>query len=288
MRTIRGKSALITGASSGIGRALALQLAAEGANLFLVDIDHVGLEDIAAAARMHAVEVTIHHCDLSSSKEITACTQRVLAEWGTLDILVNNAGICYYGPTLQMHNQQWDRLMHVNLLAPLQLTRELLPTLCERPEAHILNVASMYGLVTTARCNAYHVSKFGLVGFSEALRTEFGRLGLGVTALCPGYVKTNLFESMERPAGKEIPQAPAWLSSTAEHVAAKGIRAIYRNQGLVLVGLSAHVLYALKKHLPNVLDWVQHIGRARKVRQKEEMLLRKSQEHDVSALRKAA
>ena len=102
-----------------------------------------------------------------------------------------------------------------NLLSAIQITREFLPVLLERPEAHLLNVCSISGLVAGGRFAAYHTSKFGLIGFTEALRAEYGRRGLGVTALCPGPVLTNLYRDCQTgQPDKKAPQPPAWMCTT--------------------------------------------------------------------------
>jgi short-subunit dehydrogenase len=202
MKVIRGKSALVTGAASGIGRAIALELAREGARLYLLDIDEAGLAAVANEVRSLGVEVETRRCDLAQPAQISAVVHHLLATWGGIDILVNNAGLTYYGRTLNMTALNWDRLLAVNLHAPIQLTRELMPSMLKTRDAHVLNVASILGLVGLARVAAYSTTKFGLVGFSESLRYEFGRAGLGVTALCPGLVDTNLFSSA--PRGKDV------------------------------------------------------------------------------------
>ena len=173
MKTIRGKRALVTGAASGLGRGIALALAREGADLYLLDIDQVGLASVADEATALGVSVLTDRCDLAQPTEITHAVQTMLMKWEHIDILVNNAGIAYYGPTQLMTDSQWSRLMGVNLLAPIQMTRELLPTLRSRPNAHILNVCSISGLVAGGRFAAYHTSKFGLIGFTAALRAVF-------------------------------------------------------------------------------------------------------------------
>src|SRR5262249_7265241 len=151
-------------------------------------------------------------CDLSQPAQVSACVQDALSCWGALDILVNNAGVAYYGPTERMTPGQWDWLLQVNLRSPIQLTQELLPTLLHRPEAHILNVCSIAGLVAGRKLAAYPVSKFGLVGFSEALRAEYAHRGLGVTALCPGLVRTGLFQAaVSGQPGKPVKPPPRWL-----------------------------------------------------------------------------
>src|SRR5262245_33971218 len=129
MRCIRGRKALVTGAASGIGRAIALALAREGADLFLLDIDATNLAATAREAASRGVAVVVHPCDLAQPADITAAVETLAATWGCLDILVNNAGLSYYGPTDLMSPELCDRIMAVNLMAPIQLTRELMPLL---------------------------------------------------------------------------------------------------------------------------------------------------------------
>ena len=267
MRNLNGKRVLITGGANGIGRAIALELAQHGADLFLVDRDEAGLQAAVHACQVGNNEVIGQYCDISKPTELAAVVDNVLTRWGTLDILVNNAAVCFYGPTTDMQASQWDDVLGVNLLAPAQLTRALLPHLLSRREAHILNVASMYGLIATNRCAVYHLTKFGLVCFSEALRAEYGRQGLGVTALCPGFVKTGLFHSVPNENRKRSARVPpAWLCVSAEKVARAGVRAILRDKRLVLVSPLAHVLYHTRRIAPGLFDALYHFGRRRKPR----------------------
>ena len=267
MRTIRGKKVLITGAAGGIGRALAMRFAQEQADLYLTDIDNNRLQEVISAVHAHGIAAWGACCDLTQSAEITLLNQQILNEWNGVDVLVNNAGVCYYGPTLQMTDQQWNWLLAINLHAPAQFVRELLPTLLSRPEAHILNVCSLYAFAGTARCSAYHLTKFGLLGFTEALRAEFGRRGLGVTAVCPGFVATKLYESMA--SGEESQKTrvpPKWVTSTPEQVADKALRALYRDRRLALIGWPSYALYYLKRFAPGLIDSVQRIGRRGKMK----------------------
>ncbi|HEY4262880.1 MAG TPA: SDR family NAD(P)-dependent oxidoreductase, partial [Schlesneria sp.] len=182
-----------------------------------------------------------------------------------IDILVNNAGVAYYGPTHSMTAAQWDWLLNINLLAPIQITRELLPILLERPDAHILNVCSISGLVAGGRFAAYHTSKFGLIGFTEAIRAEYGRRGLGVSALCPGPVLTNLYKSCaSAKSDKSVPHPPRWLCCSIEAVSKAAIRCIYRDKRMKLVGPLAHLLAWSKWLAPGVLDLLNHASRKRK------------------------
>jgi short-subunit dehydrogenase len=267
MRTIRGKKALVTGAASGIGRAIALALARQGADLYLLDVNEANLSAVADEARRYGVTVVESLCDVACPDQISDQAGEVLKVWEKLDILVNNAGVAYYGPTERMTAEQWQRLLAINLLAPIQFIRELLPTLLEQPEAHIVNVCSIAGLVASGRLAAYHVSKFGLVGFSEALRAEFNRRGLGVTALCPGLVRTNIFQAaVSGREGRPMRIPPAWMCASPEAVAYRAVQAILKNRGLVVVTPMARFLWYFKRLSPSLLSWISGLGKRKKIR----------------------
>ena len=269
MRTIHDKIALVTGAGSGLGRAISLRLAKEGARLHLADINATALEATASQIRALGRRVAVTSCDLTNPASLDSLVADVHNHWGGLDILVNNAGIAWYGPTQKMTDDEWDKLLTLNLHVPIRLTRRFLKTLLARPESHVINMASICGWVCGGRFNAYHVSKFGLVGFSEALRAEFNRHGLGVTALCPGPVLTDLYKNSGCGyADRETPHPPAWLCTTADRVAAKTIRAIYRNHALSLVGVAAHLLYHSKRLAPSIFYALHQLGRAKNLRKK--------------------
>jgi short-subunit dehydrogenase len=168
-----------------------------------------------------------------------------------------------------MSAEHWDRLMRVNLLSHIQFTRELLPSLLARREAHVLNVCSVLGLFSMPKVTAYCASKFGMVGFTEALRSELGRQGLGVTALCPGFVTTNLFTSA--PLEEDVEEhkvPPRFICTTPERVANAAVKAIYRNRRLVIVEPFARLMYELKRFAPWLLDMVFHMGRRKRVAKK--------------------
>jgi short-subunit dehydrogenase len=260
MQVIRGKKALVTGAASGIGRALALALAQEGADLYLIDVDGVNLTAAARAAQAFGVTVTTRVCDLTQSAEITASVQAMLSGWGALNILVNNAGVAYYGATHDMTAKQWEAIVALNLLAPIQLIRELMPTLLAQDEAHVVNVCSIFGLVPLRKGAAYQVTKFGLVGLSAALRAEYGR-DIGVTALCPGFVRTPLLQTFATGApGQKRHAIPVWLCARPEQVAAAALRAIRRNKGMVVITPAARLLWWMARFSPGLLDWITRQG----------------------------
>ena len=260
MRVIRGKKALVTGAASGIGRAIALALAAEGADLFLLDIKRDELEAVAREARGRGVEVITAVHDLAEPDQIGAAVESLRKTWNQLNILVNNAGITYYGQTHLMTPEQGKRIMAVNLLAPMELTHALLPMLLAAEDAHVLNVCSMFGLVPWRKTAAYQASKYGLVGFTAALRAEYCRENFGITALCPGFVRSSLFDDCATDKADRRVTVPAWLSTSAERTAAKAIAAIRSNKGLVLVTPVAHLYWRLGRLFPGLVDWLMREG----------------------------
>ncbi len=260
MRIIRGKKAMVTGAASGIGRAIALELAKEGADLLLVDIKTDALASVAQEARDRGVNVMTIVCDLADPAQISATVEQLRHTWQRLNILVNNAGTTYYGQTHLMTGEQWKRIMAVNLMAPIQLVHELLPILLAADDAHILNVCSIFGLVTWRKTTAYQTSKFGLVGFSNALRAEYSGETFGVTALCPGFVESSLLDDCETDKADRKARVPAWICATPEKTAVKAVRAIQKNKGLVLVTPTAHFYWRLMRFSPALVDWLTREG----------------------------
>jgi short-subunit dehydrogenase len=262
MKSFVNRTALITGAASGIGLELARALARERCNLILVDINAAGLRAAAAALAGRDCEVHTIVCDLANPAAIEPMVRAAERICGGPELLINNAGIALYGPTNEMTQEQWDRLLQVNLLAPVRITTLFLPEMLRKEDPHIVNMCSISGLVAGGRFAAYHTSKFGLVGFTEALRAEFARRGVGVTAICPGPVLTELYRSAEHSVkGQTVPTPPAWLCATAEAVAARTVLAIRRNERQVLITPMAWMLFWLKRLAPWLIDWANRFSR---------------------------
>jgi len=267
-------SETLTGAARGLGQALALRLAAEGARLILVDCDSAGLCVTAGLVSESAAEVATFECDLTDPPQISQTVARIRERFQGIDVLINNAGVAWYGTVANMGAEDWERVLAVNLLAPIQLIREFLPDLQAQPEAqpeaHVLNVSSVYGLMATNRATVYHCTKFALVGLSEALRAECDRNGLGVTAFCPGFMQTDLFGPAEH--GKPDRRPPAWLCSSTDRVADKAVKAILRDRRMVVVSPLARMLYATRRVIPGLFDSLYRIGRRRKLRERKEQV----------------
>ena len=188
-----GRTCVITGAASGIGAALALNLAKRNAVLALVDRDEEGLGQVAELAReVGAGGLSTYVVDLSDGGDRLDLAAEVAARHGGADLLVNNAGVALSGTFEQVSMKDFDWLMEINLHAVVRMTKAFLPQLLSRPGSHIANVSSLFGLIAPATQVAYATSKFAVRGFTEALRHELVSREVGVTVIHPGGIKTNI------------------------------------------------------------------------------------------------
>ena len=190
-----GRTCVITGAASGIGAGLTLDLAKRRAVLVLVDRDAEGLERVATLAReIGAKQVSTHVVDLSDGGDRLDLAAEVAARHGGADLLINNAGVALSGTFAQVSMKDFDWLMEINLHAVIRMTKAFLPQLLARPGAHVVNISSLFGLIAPPTQVAYVTSKYGVRGFSEALRHELAEK-VGVTVVHPGGINTNIATS---------------------------------------------------------------------------------------------
>jgi short-subunit dehydrogenase len=188
-----GRTCVVTGAASGIGAALALTLAKRKAVLVLVDRDADGLARVAELAReVGAAGVDTYVIDLSDGGDRLDLAAEVASRHGGADLLVNNAGVALSGTFEQVSMKDFDWLLEINLHAVVRMTKAFLPQLLNRPGSHVVNVSSLFGLIAPPTQVAYVTSKFGVRGFTEALRHELADRGVGVTVVHPGGIKTNI------------------------------------------------------------------------------------------------
>jgi 3-hydroxybutyrate dehydrogenase len=210
---LKNRTALVTGSTSGIGAAIADQLAAQGANVIL---NGFGAADTierlrADLAARHGVTVRYDGADLSRADAIEALLGRALAEFGVIDILVNNAGIQHVAPVEEFPPEQWDAILALNLTAAFHTTRLALPAMKAHHWGRIVNIASAHALVASPYKSAYVAAKHGIAGLTKTVALETATHGITVNAVCPGYVLTPLVE-------KQIPETARARGLTPEQV----------------------------------------------------------------------
>ncbi|MGE7415798.1 SDR family NAD(P)-dependent oxidoreductase [Methylobacterium tarhaniae] len=254
---LQDKLALVTGAGSGIGAALALGLARKGARLVLVDRDPEGLARSEAAIRALGREAGAHRLDLTDFEAIAALPEAVGARHGPLDLLVNNAGVALAGRFADVELDDFDWLMDVNFRAVVRMTRAFLPVLESRPAAQIVNLSSLYGIVAPPGQAAYAASKFAVRGFSEALRHEYAGTALGVSVVHPGGVATAIarnarvgprLDPAEVARGKAAVERHLRLSPEA--AAERILRGIARREPRIIVGRDAAQVTLIQRLMP--------------------------------------
>jgi short-subunit dehydrogenase len=192
---------LITGASSGIGRATATRLAREGARVVALGRDGAALDAVAKET-----SATVVQADLSLPDEVDRAAAESISAAGRVDVLVNNAGEGWAGSFTEMEPERAERLVRTNLLGPVRLTRALLPGMRERGRGHIVNVSSIAGHVGVRDEAVYAATKAGLIAFSESLRQELVETGVGVSVVSPGVVSTAFFQRRGRPYARRSPK----------------------------------------------------------------------------------
>ncbi|MEM7151627.1 MAG: SDR family NAD(P)-dependent oxidoreductase [Myxococcota bacterium] len=186
--------AVVTGAASGFGQALALRLASRRARLVLADIDDAGLEATATQAREAGSEVHVLHCDVREAEQIEALAVCADAEYGGTDLLVNNAGVAVAGPVGDVPLADWRWQLEINLFGVIYGCHAFVPRMKAQGSGHILNVSSAAGLVCGPKMGPYSVSKAGVIALSETLYGELKDDGIGVSVLCPTFFRTNIHQ----------------------------------------------------------------------------------------------
>ena len=252
-------TAVVTGAASGIGEALAVQLAARGSHLVLVDRDEERLTGVAGRLRAAhpALTVATHVADLSDDAQTAALAGTLATAHPGTTLLVNNAGVALGGRFDQVTLDEFDWVMAVNFRSVVRLTHALLPVLKAHPGSHLVNVSSVFGIFAPAGQAAYSASKFAVRGFSESVRHELAENQVGVTVVHPGGIKTRIAESARTGSGVSIEeyeegrkQFAKLLSMPPEKAAAQIMAAIEKRRPRLLIGWSAKVPDVLVRLMP--------------------------------------
>ena len=261
MTAIRGAAAAITGAASGIGRALALELAARGCDLALADRDEAGLQAVAAGiAKTGTRKITTHGVDVGEPSQIEAFAQSAIAAHANLNIVVNNAGVALLGQFNEIDQAQMDWLMNINFWGVVHATRAFLPHLSRQREAHIVNLSSIFGIVAPPGQTAYAAAKFAVRGFSESLRHELQTAGSPVrlSVVHPGGVATNIAHNSRSGTGitdnarraQSIERFDAFARTRPAAAALRIIQGIEKNAPRILIGKDARFMDLLQRLRP--------------------------------------
>ncbi len=187
---MKERTAIVTGAASGIGRAIATDLAAQGARVLFADLNVEEGERVAADFSTGAFQ----RADIANQADCDALVARAIRDFGSVDILVNNAGLQHVAPVEEFPIDTWERLVRVMLFGAFYLTRAALPHMYAKGWGRIVNIASVHGLVASPYKSAYVAAKHGLVGFTKSVALEAAEKGVTVNAVCPSYVRTPLVE----------------------------------------------------------------------------------------------
>ena len=271
MRTLDNKVVVITGAGSGIGRALALDMAGRGALVAVSDWNEAGLAATVELLKNAGVrEVRSDVLDVSDRAGFAAYALAVKDQFGRVDVVVNNAGVSHTGPVTEMEYADFDWLMGVNFWGVVHGTKEFLPHLIASGDGHLVNISSLFGLISVAGSSTYNASKYAVRGFTEAVRMDMLLAGhpVGVTCVHPGGIRTGIVRNGRVTRGESLADVAATFDDLArmspERAAAIIVKAVLTNKPRQLVGMDAHVLHTFARLVgARYQDVVVRVGRRR-------------------------
>jgi NAD(P)-dependent dehydrogenase (short-subunit alcohol dehydrogenase family) len=254
---LKDRVAVVTGAGSGIGRAIALSLASRGCHLALADIDETGLAQTRELAETAGVRVSRHRLDVANREAVAALPAEVRETHARVDLLVNNAGVALGGYFDQVSEADFDWLMDINFHGVVRMTRAFLPLLQTSDDARIVNISSVFGLISPPGQCAYSASKFAVRGFSNALRHELAGSRVGVTVVHPGGVATAIARKARVPPGmpgedvrRRLRLAEKLLRMPPAKAGEIIVRGVEKRRARILVGRDAVIIALLERLLP--------------------------------------
>ncbi len=254
---LRGRTAVITGAGSGIGRAIAVSLAERGCNLALSDVNQAGLAETAALAAPSGVSVTQYRLDVADRAAVASAPDAVRANHPGVDILVNNAGVALGGTFRQVTEEDFEWVIDINFWGVIRMTRAFMPLLEASDDARIVNLSSLFGLVAPPGQTAYSASKFAVRGFSQALRHELEGTPIGVTVVHPGGVATSIADNARisgnappEEVQRRVKQVKSQLTLPPAMAGEIIVKAIEQRKARVLVGNDAKIVSLIERFAP--------------------------------------
>lgn len=271
MKDFSQKVAVVTGAGSGMGRYLAVLLAKAGCDVVICDVNEDTLADTATMLKNYNVAVSSHRLDVGDEEAIKALPEKVIAQHGKVDLVFNNAGITIDSDFSTMPEEDWDKVMGVNLHGVINMTRAFLPYLADRPEAAVVNTSSIFGMIAVPRQSVYHATKFAVRGFTESLVKEMKGTSLQVHCVHPGHIGTNILASAKinptqqenqqrgmfaRPDASQEEQGAAFRengmhASRAAQIILDGVR---KRRSRIFVGWDAKLIDLAQRLMPMHYD----------------------------------
>ncbi|MDQ3033132.1 MAG: SDR family NAD(P)-dependent oxidoreductase [Myxococcota bacterium] len=246
-----GARSVITGAGSGFGRAMALDLAARGARLLLSDISSTSLEETCALARAKGAETSSMIVDVRDAGQVEAMAARAEELWGGTDVLANNAGVAVAGAVGEIPLEDWKWQIDINLMGVIHGCHFFVPKMKAQNRGWILNVASIAGIVSAPMMGPYNVTKAGVIALSETLATELAPQNIRVTALCPSFFRTNIHQGSRSTGdlGSRTEKLVTEARWSAEEIAAIAIRGLECGELYVMPQPDAKVMWRAKRAL---------------------------------------
>jgi short-subunit dehydrogenase len=267
MKHFTDRVAVITGAGSGIGRALALQLAERGAHLALLEIDEDRLTDTVAACQQHSTRpIRGYRIDVADREAMHAHAEAIATEFGAVNLVVNNAGVGLMATVEDMTYDDLDWLIGINFWGVIHGTKAFLPHLIASRDGHLVNVSSAFGLISAPTQSAYNAAKFAVRGFTEALRQEMMIAGhrVGVSCVHPGGIRTNIAQTSRAADPSQVDrlaQQFAKATRTSPQDAAKTILAgITKNRARILIGADAYLIDAIPRLIGSAYQDINVFG----------------------------
>jgi len=273
MKDFKNKVAAITGAGSGIGRSLAVLLAARGCHVALSDINEKGLAETVKLLDGTGVKVTSEKLDVADKDAVFAWADKVAGDHGKVNLIFNNAGVALGSVVDGGGYDDFEWIMNINFWGVVHGTKAFLPYLKDAGDGHIINTSSLFGLIAVPSQSAYNASKFAVRGFTEALREELDlqKVGVSATSVHPGGIKTNIAKAarMDQSISKIGMDASSTAKfeklfrTTADEAAAQMLRAVEKNQRRLLIGADAKVLDLVVRIFPSGYQKLIAMGSSR-------------------------
>lgn len=271
MKSFNNKVAAITGAGSGIGQQLALLLAKEGCHLSLSDVNESGLAETVAQAKDLGVRVTSKKVDVANLEEMRTWAAETVQNHGSVNMIFNNAGVALGSTVEGASYDELEWIMNINFWGVVYGTKEFLPYIKKTKDGHIINISSLFGLISQPTQSAYNATKFAVRGFTESLRQELDLENKGVSATCvhPGGIRTNIaraakmndsLKSLGMDPEKSVKSFDKLLRTPPEDAAAVILKAVKGNKPRVLIGNDAKILDGLQRVLPTGYQTLSRLG----------------------------